>query len=202
MVVELGDKDDQATISSYVASPVRVEGGPGNDVLTEGAGPNVLDGGEGDDWFVSYSSDIGGPDELIGGPGRDLALYNQRFEAVTLSLDDVANDGAPGERQRPLRHRGDLGGYEDDVLIGSPGDDHLRGGEGSDEIYGGGGDDTLDGWIGPGTDHLHGEGDDDTLILNGATEADGGPGTTRSCAASRRVHRPPRSAGLGSTRST
>ena len=176
VVLELGDKDDQATTSWYAFSrPVRIDGGPGDDYLRADGGQSELYGGEGDDTFDSFGGE--GAGVWSGGPGWDKALYNQRFEPLTLSLDGVANDGATGEGDNLEPDIEEVwGGYKDDLVTGSPGDDELHGGEGVDEIHGLDGNDTLDGWLGGYGDHLYGEGGDDTLMMYGATRADGGPG--------------------------
>jgi Ca2+-binding RTX toxin-like protein len=175
VVVALGDLDDKATVAGDATLPVTLEGGPGNDILTEGGGPDTLDGGEGDDWLIADNNSQPDSDSLVGGPGEDRAIYSQRNEPLTISLDDVANDGQTGEHDNV---HSDVeivdGGYEDDTLTGSAGDDELIGGAGDDTLYGLGGDDVLDGWGACGDEHLYGGAGDDTLLLEGRTYADGG----------------------------
>ncbi len=155
--VSLGDGNDEATIYDSFGLPARIDGGTGNDVLTDGAGVDELIGGEGDDWLFMEVSPDADADTLWGGPGHDRASYGQRDVPLTLSLDDVANDGAAGEQDNIHTDvEGLFGGRGNDVVTGSAGDEVLSGGDGADTVSGLGGNDTL--------------------LLTGATHADGGPG--------------------------
>ena len=76
-------------------------GGIGNDNLHADDGADALAGGDGDDLL----EDMRGPplcctvdpDFFHGGAGQDRILFTGRGEALEISLDDIANDGAPGE---------------------------------------------------------------------------------------------------------
>jgi hypothetical protein len=104
----------------------------GNDRLRGGGGNDTLDGGP-------------GTDDMAGGSGRDAVSYAQHA-GVSVSLDDLANDGAGGE----------LDNAQTDIedIVGSPGNDDLRGNAGANTIDGGAGDDRLLG--GSGEDSLFG----------------------------------------------
>jgi large repetitive protein len=76
---------------------------------------------------------------------------------VNVSLDGVANDGAPGEHDNVVNVGAVIGtNYNDKLtagsagmsLFGGPGNDVLTGGPGSDDLVGGPGDDTLTGGTG------------------------------------------------------
>lgn len=141
-------------------------GGPGADTLYGAGGDDKLSGGAGDDDLD------GGPgaDDLVGGAGTDAALYGGRTTPVTVTLDDVADDGVAGERDNVHRDIEDIyGGAAADTLTGNSGanlldgaqgDDRLNGGKGRDLLYGGAGNDVIvsrDGHTdvvdcGPGTD--------------------------------------------------
>lgn len=156
-LVELGDGDDEYLPSRFTL-PARAEGGPGDDTLYDAPGADELSGGEGDDLLWMDSGPDADADVVSGGPGYDRASYGQWRGSdgpLRLSIDDVANDGIPGEGDNI---RSDVealnGGHAGDVLVGSPGDDELGGGGGDDELDGGGGDDLLDG--GEGADRLNG----------------------------------------------
>lgn len=158
-----------------------VAGGDGDDWLSDGdgratqfsntpqnnpvAGNDVLDGGPGDD---GLTADLGA-DVAIGGPGEDsFGGYDRRETLpadadpatavrspvpVTVSLDDVANDGSAGEGDNIRADIEEVWGSEgNDALLGSPGrntlggmggDDVLNGGEGADALNGGIGNDTF-----------------------------------------------------------
>lgn len=62
--------DDTVEIARSVTIPTTLRGGPGNDVLIGGNGPDKLLGGPGNDRLVGQ----GGPDLLCGGPGNDVLL--------------------------------------------------------------------------------------------------------------------------------
>jgi hypothetical protein len=119
--------------------------------------------------------------ELSGGPGADLldatgsdgasVTYADHTEGVTVRLNGLADDGAPGEGDNVLGPvTGITGGEGDDrleagpaasSLVGAGGDDTLVGSPQGDSLNGGDGDDGLSG--GDGNDHLTGAGGADDL---------------------------------------
>ena len=115
----------------------RLDAGAGNDGLTIYGGGVAL-GGEGNDQISAYPSVT--PRVLDGGPGRDWLGYESEG-SVSISLDDVANDGGRSGKDNAL-------GFENvwilkGTLIGSDRDDILTALEGS--VFGRGGNDTLKG---------------------------------------------------------
>lgn len=89
-----------------------------------GFGDDVLDG-------------AGGPDVLDGEEGVDTATYAGRSARVVIRLDDVADDGAPGES--------DLVATTVEVVIGGSGPDDLVGAANvANTLVGGAGNDRLD----------------------------------------------------------
>ncbi len=159
----------------------------GNDVLIDSgsdAAADTLDGGPGDDMLSAGR----GPDTYIGGDGEDAVVdYAARAFPVTVTLDDVANDGAAGEGDNVGSDVEDVtGGSGADTLVGNDSDNELDGGAGDDNIQGAGGNDglvggagrdTIDG--GTGRDFLSGgAGADHLMTRDGATDrADCGGGT-------------------------
>lgn len=123
----VGNSDDPAPDPAPDENQI-VEGTPGDDLLTGGAGDDLIfgrpgndqiDGGRGDDTLVGGAGDDtltgrDGDDLLIGGPGNDMLL----------------------------------GGNGDDLMIGGPGNDYLRGGPGEDLLIGVSGENTLEGSAG------------------------------------------------------
>jgi hypothetical protein len=113
-------------------------GRAGNDILLGNAGDDELDGGP-------------GADKISGGPGRDAVSYEG--PAVEVTLDNVANDGAPGEGDNVLMDVEDVYGTEGpdgmigdgaaNTLDGNGGDDQIVGGPGVDGLFGGEGDDRI-----------------------------------------------------------
>ena len=159
-------------------------GGGGNDYLGGSAGNDIMDGGL-------------GADTMAGGTGVDTVVYQGRTEDLSITLDELPNDGAPGE--------GDLvgstvrgiitgdgrdtidarnvsasvtiyGGNGNDVILGSRYNDFLRGDADKDYIAGYDGDDIIDG--GRGYDSmLGGNGNDTIYARDGLVETvSGGPG--------------------------
>jgi Ca2+-binding RTX toxin-like protein len=141
-----------------------ISGGGGNDALDGGLGDDTLMGGPGNDRL------IGGPgpvapttdaDTLIGGGGIDTADYSvtsvvnpfSRSSAVNVSLNNVNNDGGPGEADNVRTDvENVIGTNLADTLTGSAannrldgrgGGDRLVGLLGSDKLFGGSGPDTL-----------------------------------------------------------
>jgi Ca2+-binding RTX toxin-like protein len=118
-----------------------LKAGTGGMRLVGSDGPNVLIGGAGDDELDGG----GGTDVLVGGDGYDRADYASHAEAVNLSLDGLANDGAAGEAENLGADIEDLrGGTGNDTLSGNDGDNLLDGGPGADTIAGGAGADAVD----------------------------------------------------------
>ncbi len=101
--------------------PVTMVGTAGADQLVGTEGPDVFSAGAGNDLVIGLEgNDVAclgtGNDRFIGGPGNDTfvagatadgsdrfttegfdtAVYSARKAPVTISLDGVANDGAPG----------------------------------------------------------------------------------------------------------
>ncbi len=149
------------------------------DLLNDGFGGNdVLDGGDGND-TLNGGEDETDADVFIGGAGIDTADYSRRGNAVRLSLDGVANDGAPfgnGEDDNIGTDVENLiGGSGNDTLTGSARANVLMGSVGQDLINGAGGNDTIDG--GAGNDTQLGDGGNDLLLASpGADVLNGGSG--------------------------
>jgi Ca2+-binding RTX toxin-like protein len=188
----LGDGDDRIE-TRIPEQSARIDGGDGNDTIIGVAGAVEAFGGAGDDRIVGspemdYLDGGLGADRLDGGGGRDIVQYTDHPAAdgvmvlgvpylgstgVTVSLDGVANDGLPGERDNVLSTNEMVRGSDfDDVLIGSAADDTLAGGPGDDRLTGAAGDD----WVfgddgadhvagGAGEDYVQGDRGDDVLDL-------------------------------------
>jgi Ca2+-binding RTX toxin-like protein len=132
--------DGEAGHHDSVADDVEtVLGGSGDDVLTGNDAPNVLIGNDGDDALVGRK----GADRLSGGNGRDQVSYIERTNPVTVTLDGVANDGAPGENDAIDGVQAIIGGAGADTLIGNTNPNELIGNAGNDTLRGLGDDDTL-----------------------------------------------------------
>ncbi|MEO8700934.1 MAG: calcium-binding protein [Kofleriaceae bacterium] len=186
LTFNLDDGDDtfsgagSSITGAAIAIPLSIYGGAGNDSLRGGTAADSYHGGDGDDSFVGGPAADGG-DTYFGNAGRDTADYALRTAALTISLDDLANDGAPGELDDV---RADV-----EIVRGGSAGDTITGGTGNDTLIGGPGDDTLAG--GGGDDQLFGEAGNDTFdegaLANGADTFDGGTGSDTISYASRSV---------------
>jgi len=73
-----------------------VIGGAAQDVVRAGAGNDTVNGGGGDD-VLYEDSDALDVDSFSGGTGRDVVHYIGVLHGVNISLNDIADDGRPGE---------------------------------------------------------------------------------------------------------
>ena len=153
-------------------------GGPGDDTITGGLGNDTLNGDAGNDTFIEGAA-TSGADVFNGGAGIDTVSYAARTNAVTVSIDGVANDGESGELDKVMADVENItGGAGDDTLTGSTADNVLDGGAGNDTLNGLAGNDTLRG--GAGNDIMNGSDGDDTFDEGTASSGNdtfhGGPG--------------------------
>jgi hypothetical protein len=111
-------------------------GGTGDDSLSGFDGADTLNGGAGADTLGEGSAG-GGADVLIGGSGIDAANYGARAVALSISIDNAANDGAAGEGDNVRTDVENLfGGGAGDTLTTS-------GSTLANRVFGRGGGDTL-----------------------------------------------------------
>jgi Ca2+-binding RTX toxin-like protein len=167
-----------------------VIGGNGNDNITGDSGPNTLRGAVGADTLNGAGGDdiLQGDrccsffaDVFNGGNGIDTASYREHFQAVTVDIDGVADDGITGTENDNVQTSVEnvIGGGGSDtitgnnannVLSGQSGADNLIGGGGGDQLAGGGSFDTLEGQAGK--DELNSRGDNSGDTDNCGTETD------------------------------
>jgi serralysin len=121
----------------------------GFEVFVGGSGRDRLSGNGGEDRFLERGDGTGG-DVISGGAGNDVleygfTLFNTRTRGVRVSLDGIADDGAPGEGDNV---RGDIEDFfltpHADTLIGSGLKEIVSALEGDDFIDGRGGSDKID----------------------------------------------------------
>jgi Ca2+-binding RTX toxin-like protein len=172
-----GDTENDTLIGG--PAPESLEGGDGDDALVgngdgddlePGPGTDTADGGPGNDRFEAESN-ADGADLFAGGPGSDEASYRNRTGALTITLDDVADDGESGEGDNIGADVENLEtGAGADVLGGTTSDNHFDAGGGNDMVTGAAGDDELDGSAGddtvsggPGDDEVYGREGVDSL---------------------------------------
>lgn len=176
-----------------------VYGGTGSDTITGSSAANVLvgaagagelatggvdtiSGGAGNDILKKgLSSSTASPgDVFTGGSGSDtvVAYYALTADALTITLDGVANDGESGEGDNIATDIEIVfGARGNDAITGSSSDNKIYGMSGDDNLHGGGGNDQIDGSLGD--DRMYGEDGNDRLtgsdgndILSGSTGTD------------------------------
>ncbi len=104
--------------------------GPGNDVILGLEGNDLIDGGL-------------GADTMYGGPGTDTVTYAARAAGVVVRLDNLANDGQPGEGDFARQFENVTGGNGNDGIVANSANNVLRGLNGNDRLFGANGNDTL-----------------------------------------------------------
>ncbi len=177
----------------------KVYGVGGNDLVYAEEGNDSISGGDGNDVLCGqYGNDTisgdGGADYMTGNEGWDRCTYENRFDDLVLSLDGIANDGAPNEGDNiETSFEAISGGDGNDFITGNAGNNFLFGGFGNDTIHAGDGADSIFGesgndqlygddgydaiWGDGGNDRLYGghdndkldggDGDDDLIALGG-----------------------------------
>jgi Ca2+-binding RTX toxin-like protein len=167
-VVVLGGADED-TLTGSATEDILVDGngaagdtlraGAGDDALVHNGGPDLLEGGEGSDLFLSVSICDG--ETIAGGPERAGAVTPDRDNAswarlggegvdARLDLGTVGRIGAgeaPECGGEPLDHMEAIEDLEasnqNDVLYGSEGNNQLLGHKGEDTYYALGGNDSI-----------------------------------------------------------
>jgi Ca2+-binding RTX toxin-like protein len=129
--------------------------------------PVSLEGGAGNDRYVSLATDAPSHVDFAGGIGLDTANYGFATAGVHVSVDLEEGDGRPGDADRIRRDvESVLGSQLADVLAGSPRTVQLAGLDGDDQITGGTGAEVLSG--GPGNDRIDArDGTPDTVDCGG-----------------------------------
>lgn len=191
----------------------KVTAGAGNDGIVTGSGRDEVDSGAGADTVITGSGrDLinanavpDGPDVYELGSGDDAPRYTyqvaergdvidyrERVERVELRVDELANDGSPGEKDEVLEAEVIRSGTANDLLVGDAHTDVFFGGPGNDRLIGGGASDSLNGETGDdrmigaaGSDEMHdggrlGGGDDFAASGKGTDFVELGPGADRA----------------------
>jgi len=129
---------DDVLIAGPLADEVRA--GAGRDSITGGPGADSLDGGPDDDVFVGLSDG----DIVAGGDGADVLDLTGELQGMTISLNDIGDDGPLGSSANVLGIETVMGTLTDDILLGGDAADTLDGRDGNDRIEArGGGADTV-----------------------------------------------------------
>ena len=109
----------------------------GGDVAVGGTGNDVVFGGLGNDWSEADSAGTDGRDQFIGGAGIDTVDYENRLSAVSVSLNDLADDGVPGENDNARTDVENVRtGQGNDIVTGSGLANFVLAGSGDDLVTG------------------------------------------------------------------
>ena len=168
VVLRLGAGDDTAQSGNLnaVGTTTVMYGGAGRDTLRSESGTDRLYGGPGNDTLYPDGSSPAPGDVVSGGAGVDLLdLRSVVASSLRASLDGVANDGRPGDRDNYLADIENIhgshharntlvGNARRNVITGGDLGDVLIGGAGKDDLSGGGGNDTLNAVDGRGGDRV------------------------------------------------
>lgn len=129
-IYALGSGNDQF-YGAWNNVGMTLAGGAGNDLLYASNFNDTINGADGDDTMRSYDGDdtmIGGKgaDDFHPGFGFDTVSYAMTLAAVTVSVDDVANDGAliPDNGRTDNVHTDTeriIGSYHNDTITGQSG---------------------------------------------------------------------------------
>jgi Ca2+-binding RTX toxin-like protein len=84
-----------------------------------------------------------GADTMYGGPGADTVTYAGRVADVVVRLDNLANDGQPGEGDFARQFENVTGGLGNDGIVANSANNVLRGLAGNDRLFGANGNDIL-----------------------------------------------------------
>jgi Ca2+-binding RTX toxin-like protein len=149
--------DDGPNVIAGAGGDDEIFGLGGNDHLNGGLDGVIVTGGDGDDTIDGGF----GADDIIGGDAtsadEDTVSYAFRTADLTVSLDNVAGDGAAGEGDNVRDTIEDVvAGNGNDTVTGSSKANRLTGDDGADTLQGNGGNDVLSG--GAGFDSLNGGG--------------------------------------------
>ncbi|HET7482880.1 MAG TPA: hypothetical protein VFK89_08475, partial [Actinomycetota bacterium] len=167
---ELTDVSEQDNVATDVENVI---GGTGNDFMQGSPIDNRFEGMEGDDFFIGG---LGG-DEFSGGAGVDAVSYEDRTQAVTVTVDGFPDDGETFTVDGRPTTEGDNVLTDIETIIGGLGPDHLAIKSAIPAtLFGSEGNDILEGGSGP--DQLSGEAGDDTIYAADGTadNVDGGEG--------------------------
>ncbi|MBY0484095.1 DUF4347 domain-containing protein [Nitrosomonas sp.] len=165
--------DDHLNVAASMATPAKLWGMAGNDVLQGGIGNDTLVGGADNDTLIGWS----GADTLIGGMGNDSYFVENVGDVVTENLNEGTDTVSsrvtyilPNNVENLLL-TGVLsingsGNDQANVITGNNAANQLSGGAGNDVLNGGAGDDTLIG--GSGADTMTGGLGNDSYFIENA----------------------------------
>jgi hypothetical protein len=178
----LGNRASALRSDSVTGVEEVVTGGPGDDLILTGAATDLVDSGAGHDVvrtgaardLIVAPPSADGPDLYDLGSGGDRGFspvedrylgdvidYGPRQGGISFVANRIADDGAPGERDKVLGAEVVRGGAGDDLMVGAAERDNLFGGGGADRLLGRDGEDLLAG--GAGADLLLGANGHDEL---------------------------------------
>lgn len=154
----LGFRPGSNCLALQSFAPLRLDGGPGRDLVNGSRLADTMAGGTGDDGVYGWD----GNDHLKGGTGVDLLLGHDGNDVLEGgSGNDVIHLGAdPEDKDSCFRASGKA--YKD-IGRGGRGNDAISANSGRNRIEGGPGNDELGGGVGTGRDTILGGSGRDTI---------------------------------------
>lgn len=122
-----------------------LQGGGGDDDISDLQGNDTVDGGAGNDYVTWY----GGNDVLMGSSGSDTIDFSPSTGGVTMTSGSVTGPLGSATMSGFERY---VGSTHDDRMIGAAAAERFDGGAGNDTMTGGGGKDTFFFFSGSGDD--------------------------------------------------
>jgi Ca2+-binding RTX toxin-like protein len=151
VVADGNDGADKLDATGLTTARVDLRGGDGADTLLGGPASDTLNGGGGDDTLAGNA----GADSIAGGAGLDRADFSGT--PLTISLNDLPDDGTPGEGDNVRSDVEDVtadpgasgtaritGSDAGNIITMGSGGGTLTGGAGNDTLAGGPADDSID----------------------------------------------------------
>jgi len=142
--------EDEVQFTSFVAGPVAIDGGAGDDALSARVYQASIDGGPGDDSITAGGSQAS---SYAGGTGMDTITFPYGVVKATDTSNDYDLDRG-GTTDAITSMETLVGGDGNDGFVGSAGNDHFIGGGGDDLFIPLGGDDIVEGDAGFDQDSL------------------------------------------------
>ena len=135
----IGSDHGDTLVGTGFYSPIRLDGGDGDDLLFDYGGTAILNGGNGNDTMIGRL----GADQFDGGADIDVVRYADAVGAVNANLQFGVGSGADAQGDTYANVENLVGSRFFDTLVRDAGDNRLEGLAGRDRITGGDGNDRM-----------------------------------------------------------
>ena len=135
-----GQAGEDVLVDGADAGADTLTGLGGDDALLHNGGADLIEGGDGNDLFLSDS--VCDENSILGGSGRDNASWARFDEGVAADVE-AGEAGRPGAGGTPSCPGGQLDGFAAEDLEGSDFDDIFTGGQEANQLLGHAGQDVY-----------------------------------------------------------